>query len=70
MILKNIKNYLSLRIGSDITVVYYGARKKKEIYKGVLLRTYDNLFTIISCSGDIKSFNYIDILTKKIQIYI
>lgn len=70
MNLKYIKKYLFMKVGSNITVVYYGSRKKKEVYQGILFKVYDNVFTIILSSGEIKSFNYIDVLTKNIQIYI
>ena len=70
MNLRHIRNYLSLRIGSKIKVIYNGARNRKEKYYGVIYKTYSNVFIIILASGEIKSFNYIDILTKTIQIYI
>lgn len=70
MNLSKIKYYLSKRCGCNITVVYYGQRNRKEIYRGKLLKTYFNVFTIILASGEVKSFNYIDILTKTIKIYV
>ena len=66
----SIKNYLRTRIGSNIVVIYYGSRNRKEIYKGILLKLYKNIFTIRLNNGDIKSFSYIDILTKTIYICI
>lgn len=70
MNLSKIKYYLSKRCGYNITVVYYGQRNRKEIYRGKLLKTYFNVFTVILASGEVKSFNYIDILTKTIKIYV
>ena len=70
MNIKQIKNYLRTKVGSNIVIVYYGSRNKKEIYRGVLLKLYCNIFTIMLTSGEIKSFSYIDILTKTIQICI
>ena len=70
MNIKNIKNYLSSKIGSNIVVVYYGSRNKKEIYRGILLKLYGNIFTLKLFNGEIRSFSYIDILTKTIQICI
>lgn len=70
MSLYQIKKYLYTKIGSNILVVYYGSRNRKEIYKGILFRTYKNVFTVKLVNGDMKSFNYIDILTKTIQICI
>ena len=66
----SIKNYLRTKIGSRIVVIYYGSRNRKEIYKGVLFKLYGNIFTIRLLNGEIKSFSYIDILTKTIQICI
>ena len=70
MNVRYIKRYLYTKIGSKIYVIYYGGRNKKEHYKGMLWKLYANLFIIKLPSGEIKSFNYIDIITKTIQIYI
>ena len=70
MYLSYIKRYLSSKLGSDITIVYYGMRNRKEKYIGKINNVYDNVFTIILTDGTIKCFNYIDILIKTIQIYI
>ena len=65
-----IKKYLNTKIGSNILIIYYGSRNKKEIYKGVLFKLYRNIFVIKLCNDEIKSFAYTDILTKTIQICI
>ena len=70
MNIKSIKNYLKTKIGSNIVIIYYGSRNRKEKYNGVLYKLYGNIFAIRLCSGEIKSFSYIDILTKTIQICI
>ena len=70
MNIKSIKNYLRTRIGFKIVVIYYGSRNKKEIYRGKLDKLYYNIFTIKLFNGEVKSFSYIDILTKTIQICI
>lgn len=70
MNIKRIKNYLKTRIGSNIVVIYYGSRNRKEIYKGILCKLYGNIFTMRLPSGEIKSFSYTDILTKTVQICI
>ena len=66
----NIRNYLKTKFGSNIVIIYYGSRNKKEIYKGILFKLYSNIFIIKLSSGDIKSFSYSDILTKTVQICI
>ena len=70
MNIKYIKRYLSTRIGDKVVIIYYGSRNRKERYEGILWRIYSNIFTIKLSTGKMKSFTYIDILTKTIQIYI
>ena len=70
MNVKIIKNYLNTKVGSNIIVMYYGSRNKKEIYRGVLYKIYKNIFVIKLVNNNLKSFSYTDILTKTIQICI
>ena len=70
MNIKYIKRYLATKIGSKMVVIYYGSRNHKEKYEGYLWKTYANVFIMKLYTGEIKSFTYIDILTKNIQIYI
>lgn len=70
MNIKQIKWYLATKIGSNVIIIYYGSRNRKERYDGVLWKVYSNIFTIKMFNGDIKSFTYNDILTKTIQICI
>lgn len=70
MNIKYIKNYLKTKIGSNVVIVYYGSRNKKERYKGILFKLYENVFTIKLFNGEIRCFSYTDILTKTIQICI
>ena len=70
MNLNYIKNYLTSKIGSKVIVVYYGSRNKKEKFIGFIDKTYYNVFTVKIDNGSIKSFNYKDILTKTIKIYV
>ena len=65
-----IRRYLTLKIGARIIIIYNGARNKREKYVGIVLHTYNNVFTIKGDNGSVKSFCYTDILTKTIQIYI
>ena len=66
----NIRNYLKTKVGSNIVIIYYGSRNRKEIYKGVLCKLYKNIFTVRLYNGEVKSFSYIDILTRTVQICI
>jgi len=70
MNIKNIRNYLITKVGSNIVIIYYGSRNKKEIYRGILWKLYKNVFVIKLSNGEVKSFSYIDILTKTVQICI
>ena len=70
MNIKYIKNYLKTKIGSNVLIVYYGSRNRKEKFNGVLYKLYSNIFTIKLYNGEVKSFSYSDILTKTIQICI
>jgi len=70
MNLKTFRRYLATKVGNRIVVVYYGSRNRKERYEGILCKLYYNIFTIKLVDGSIKSFSYIDVLTKTVQIYI
>lgn len=70
MNIKLIRRYLASRIGSQVIIIYYGSRNRKERYEGIVWKTYGNIFTIRQCNGDLKSFSYIDILTRTIKIYL
>ena len=70
MHIKYIRNYLRNKVGSNIVIVYYGSRNKKEKYNGILYKLYENIFTIKLFNGEIRSFSYTDIITKTIQICI
>ncbi len=70
MNIKSIRNYLRTKVGSDIVLIYYGSRNRKEIFKGKLYRVYKNIFVIRLFNNEIRSFAYVDILTKTIQICI
>lgn len=70
MSIKYIRRYLATKLGCKIVVVYYGSRNRKERYEGYLFMVYPNVFVIKLLSNEIKSFAYVDILTKNIQIYI
>ena len=70
MNINNIKKYLRSKVGCNIVIIYYGNRNKKEKYNGILYKLYGNIFTIRLLNGEVKSFSYIDVLTKTVQIYI
>lgn len=70
MNIKTIRRYLASRIGARVVIIYCGSRNRRERYDGTVCKIYQNIFTVKLVNGDIKSFSYIDILTKTIQIYV
>ena len=70
MNIRHIKNYLATKVGARIMVVYYGSRNRRVKYLGYLDKLYANVFTIKLMNGEVKSFMYIDIITKTIRICI
>ena len=70
MNINNVKRFLLSKVGSRIIIIYYGSRNRRERYEGILYKLYNNIFIIRLLSGEVKSFAYIDVLTKTIQIYI
>ena len=53
MNIRQIKYYLSSKIGAKIVVIYYGSRNRKERYEGIVYKLYYNIFTIKLNNGDI-----------------
>ena len=70
MNVKVIRRYLHSKIGSNIVIIYYGSRNRKERFEGIIYKVYNNVFTVKTTNGDIKCFSYKDVLTKTVQIYV
>ena len=70
MNIRHIKKYLAARVGSKVSIIYYGTRNRRVKYIGYLDKLYTNIFTIKLVNGEVKSFMYIDIITKTIRICI
>lgn len=70
MEVQRLKRYLFYKLGSPITVIYYGSRNRREKYQGFLWKVYNNVFTIKLLNGNIKTFAYNDILTKVLRVFI
>ena len=68
MNIRYIKSYLANKIGCKLVVIYYGSRNRRVKYVGYLDKIYANVFTIKLINGDVKTFMYIDIITKTIRI--
>ena len=70
MNIQHIKRYLMTKRGSKMAIIYYGSRNRRVKYIGYLDKLYANVFTVRLLNGDVKSFMYIDIITKTIRICI
>lgn len=68
MIIENIKNKITEQLGSSAKIMVYGSRNKNEEYSGVIQEVYDQVFIVKLINDDIKSFSYVDVLTKTVQI--
>lgn len=64
-----IKKELEKNSGKKIHITINGSRNKVENYEGIIKDVYNNIFTIIQDNNEIKSFSYVDVLTKNIKIY-
>lgn len=60
---QKIENLKNKKIEIQVDV----GRNKKEVYKGVIVGTYKNVWTF-ETGGEIKSFSYSDILIKNVMI--
>lgn len=61
------KNKVRLLIGKDVRLKVNIGRNKYEYYNGIILDTYDKVFTV-KVNDIIKSFSYTDLLTKNVLI--
>lgn len=62
-----IKEKLNKLKGKKIRIQVDVGRNKNEVYEGVILNTYKNIWTIKTMT-DTKSFGYNDILIKNVII--
>lgn len=68
MIINNIKGLICENIGSKVHILVYGSRNKNEEYYGYIKEAYDKVFIVQLKNDDIKSFSYVDLLTKSVQV--
>lgn len=57
---ENLKN-------KKVSIKVNAGRNKYEYYEGVIINTYPFLFTVL-VDTQVKSFSYVDLLTKDVQI--
>ena len=69
MTIERIKDNIDNNLGEFVKVIYNGSRNKREEYSGIITETYNYIFIIKTCSEEIKSFSYWDILTNTLEIF-
>ena len=69
MTIERIKDNIDNNLGEFVKVIYNGSRNKWEEYSGIITETYNYIFIIKTCSEEIKSFSYRDILTNTLEIF-
>ena len=70
MNIKYIKSYIASKIGSRVVIVCYYSRNKKERFDGIVFNVYPKVFTVKLDNGSIRSFNYVDVISKNIRMCI
>jgi len=71
--LEQIKEWVSLIVGKEVVVEVNKGRKKTVVRKGIVEKTYPFFFTLrVDVDGSCQriSFNYVDILTKAVEVEI
>ena len=69
--IQKIKEDLSNKKGKILKFRHNGARNQIEEFEGIVVETYNYIFTIktVDEKEKIKSFSYSDILIKNLEIY-
>lgn len=65
-----IRDKLNFKKGEMVHVCFYGSRNQIDEFNGVVISLYPYIFTIkdINSNNRVKSFTYVDILTKNLLI--
>ena len=67
MTISKVKKELLEHIGEIVSIKYNLGRNKYEEYEAIVKELYDYVF-LVECDNVIKSFSYIDVITKVIKI--
>lgn len=67
MTISQIKKSLLNHLGDIVSIRYNLGRNKYEEYEAEIKELYDYVF-LVECDNVIKSFTYIDVITKTIKI--
>lgn len=68
MTIEKIKDELNKHIGENVLIKHNLGRNKYESYNATIKELYNNVFVVENDYSQIKSFTYIDIITKIIKI--
>ena len=69
--ISKIKDEIAKQKGKVLNFRHNGTRNQIEEFKGIILETYNYIFTIktIDEKEEIKSFSYSDVLIDNLEIY-
>ena len=67
MTISKVKKDLLEHLGDIVSIKYNLGRNKYEEYEAIVKELYDYVF-LVECDNVIKSFSYIDVITKVIKI--
>ena len=67
MTISKVKKQLLEHLGDVVSIKYSLGRNKYEEYEAIIKELYDYVF-LVECDNIVKSFSYIDVITKVIRI--
>ncbi len=67
MNLDSVKEEIKNNLNQAVSITVYGMRNKTNNYTGIISGIYPNIFTVL-VDGENKSFSYVDVVTKEIEI--
>lgn len=67
MTISKVKKELLDHLGDVVSIRYNLGRNKYEEYEAIIKELYDYVF-LVECDNIVKSFSYIDVITKVIRI--
>ena len=62
-----IKDEITRKLNSKVSISVYGLRNRVNRYEGVLYKVYPNIFTVLIGKEE-KSFTYRDVITGEVKI--
>lgn len=64
-----VKGKMAAYKGQTLNFRFNGSRNQIEEFEGIIVGTYDSIFTIMTNESNfLKSFSYSDVLTKKLVV--